>query len=307
MRLANLIGIDAEEIGFLAGLTAESLYEFRQQLIEIYFAENAALGRFAKLANKMPSAVIAKLTVDVIGPILSARIVGEVEPSAAINVLKRVPIEFAVDTAIQADPRRIKPLFSESPSDVSKAIADELIYRKEYVAIGQLIAFVENDVMEHALGTATDIDVLRSSFMIENKERLADGLAMMSDERLESITKTAASEDMWLEVLDMMSHLEFDEFRRVVTPAMRLDVATLSELIDFVHENEFWYVAIPAICLAEDPSNGLEALLAAKPRVQRAFFEAIESGDYGDEVDELLEKVEDPKFKKLVGKALAAK
>lgn len=306
LRIANLMGVGEADIAFLGRLSAESLFDFRQSLIDIYFEENPALKRFAKIANVLPSAVIAKLTVDAIGPTLAARVVGEVDTRAAVGVLKRVPIDFVVDTAVQADPRRVIPLFSESPRQVAKDAADELIRRKEYVAIGQLIAYVEDDVMEHALGTASDLDVLYSSFLIEDKDRLGDGVAMLSDERIASIIQTAAKKKMWLEALDLMSHLETGEFRRVVTQAMVLGDSVLDELFEFVSAEDLWYIAVPAVCLADDPSRGVAALLRAKPTVRKGFVKAAAGGDYASELEELLEKCDDPALAKLLAPAMAA-
>lgn len=305
LRIANLMGVGEEDLAFLEPLSAEALYEFRQQLIEIYFEENPALKRFAKLAGVMPSAVIAKLTVDAIGPVLSARVVGEVDTKTAINVLKRVSIDFLCDTAIQADPRRIKPLFSESPTDIAKEIADELVRRKEYVAIGVLIAFVENEVMEHALQNASDIDVLFSSFMVEEKDRLADGISMLSDERLASIIHTAADEGMWLEALDLMSHLETDEFRRVASQAMSLDKKTLGAMLEFATDNELLYIMAPAICLADDPTRAIETLLATTPKLKKALLAEFDGADYSDELTELLEKYDTPELRKYLKPVLA--
>lgn len=306
LRIANLMGVGPEDIEFLGQLSAASLAEFRQQLIGVYFEENPSLKRLARIANMLPSSVIAKITEEAIGPILAARVVGEVDTKAAVGILKRVPIDFICDTAVQADPRRVIPLFSETPTPIAKDVADELIRRKEYVAIGQLIAFVEDDVMEHALSNASDIDILKSSFLVEDKERLGDGVAMLTDARVRSLIRTAAKKEMWLEALDLMSHLDLEEFRRVSTQAMSLDDATLDALLAFVNEHDLWYVALPAICLADNPSKGVAALLRAKPAVKKGFVSAASSADSADDISELLEKVDDPALSKLLSPAVAA-
>lgn len=306
LRIAGLMGLGEEDLAFLGKLEAEPLHAFRQQLIEIYFEENSALRKLAKVANMMPSALIAKVTVDAIGPILAARVVGEVDTKVAIGVLKRVPTDFLVDTAVAADPRRVIPLFSESPREIAKAIADELIARKEYVAIGQLIAYVEDEVMEHALGTASDLDILYSSFLVENKDRLGDGVGMLSDERIHSVVKTAAKEQHWLEALDMLSHLELDQFRRVASQAMKLSPKVLSELLAFVHENDLWYVAVPAICLADKPKNAVAAVVAAPDEIKDVFAAQLNGGDYDEELEELRGKISDPALLEMLDETIAA-
>lgn len=306
LRIANLIGVEGEDIGFLARLEPETLHDFRMQLIDVYFEANPALQRFAKLASVIPSAVIAKLTVDAIGPILSARIVGEVDTKAAINVLKRVPVEFLCDTAVQTDPRRIQPLFKESPYEISCAIADELVRRKEYVAIGQLITYVEDAVMHHALGNASEVDILYSSFMVEDKVKLGHGVAMLSDEKLAKIVRKAADEGMWLEELDLLSHLELDEFRRVVNHALALEPEMLREMFDFAASNDLWYIGIPAVCLADDPSNAVATVLSASPAAKKSLLAELGTGEYEDEIAELLDKCDDPKLRKFLKPVLAA-
>ncbi len=294
LRIANLIGVGEADIEFLDQLSAEALYEFRQQLIGVYFEENPRLRSFAKVANILPSALIAKITVDAIGPTIAARVVGEVDPKTAISVLKRVPVDFIVDTAIQADPRRIIPLFELSPTEISKAVADELLRRKEYVAIGLMIGFVEDEVMDYALQNASDMDILLSSFMVEDKERLSDGVEMLGDERLASLIKVASEEDMWLEALDLLSHLNTDEFRRVASNAMALSPKKIGEFLEFVHEHELWYVGIPTLCLAEKPANGVKAVLAAPDKIKQAITAELAASDYSDEVEELLTRTDEP-------------
>jgi hypothetical protein len=304
MRIGNLMGVDPEDIGFLAKLSDESLKEFREQLTDCYFEENPALKRFAALANMMPAALVAKMTVDAIGPIISARVVGEVDSKSAINVLKRVPIDFVTDTAVLADPRRIQPLFAETPKEISKAVADELVRRKEYAAIGLMIAFVEIDVMDHALQNASDIDVLYSSFLVEEKARLADGIALLSDERLASIVSTAAHEDMWLEALDLISHLETDEFRRIANQAMSLEPEIIAGMMEFCAENDLWYVGVPAVCLADDPTNVVEVILKAKPKVRKSLLTELGENDYDELLQELLTKQDTPEVRKFFAPVL---
>lgn len=300
LRIANLTGIDPEDIGFLSRLSADSLHELREQLIGIYFEPNPALNRLARLANVLPGAVIAKLTVEAIGPVLSARIVGEVDTTAAINVLKRVPTGFICDTVVQTDPRRIVPLFIESPRDIAKAIADELIRRKEYVAIGQLIGFVEDDVIEHALHKASDVDILLSSFMVEDKVRLGEGVAMLDDERIASIIRTAGDKQMWLEALDLTSHLEEPEFRRITSEAMKLDGKRMGEMFAFMYKERLWHIAIPAVCLAEDPSKAIDLVLGCDPAARKAILDELATGHYADELEELLGKVDNPELQEFL-------
>lgn len=298
-RTARLLGVDAEEIGFLEKLDADSLLELRMQLIDVFYEADPGLARFAKLANMLPSAVIAKLTVEAVGPLLASRIVGQVDTSQAISVLKRVPTGFACDVAVETDPRRVEAMFSESPTKIAKAIADELIARKEYVSIGQLIGYVEDEVMRHALDTASDEDILRASFMAEDKDRIGDGVAMLSDERIKSIMTTAGKQKLFGEAINLMSHLEVEEFVRVADQAMTLPPKMLDSLLRLAEDDDHWYVLVPAICMVDEPKPAIEALLRADADVIKGFARAIADDDYTDDRRQLLEKVDADQAKAL--------
>lgn len=290
-RTARLLGVDEDEIDFLEKLDAESLFELRMQLVDVFYEADPGLERFAKLANMLPSAVIAKLTVEAVGPLLASRIVGQVDTSQAVNVLKRVPVGFACDVAIETDPRRVEAMFTASPKKIAMAIADELIVRKEYVSIGQLIGYVEDDVMRHALDNATDEDVLRASFMAEDKDRIGDGVAMLSDERIKSIMTTAGKQKLFGEAIDLMSHLEVDEFVRVADQAMTLPPKMLDSLLRLAEDEDHWNVMVPAICMVDDPKPAVDALLRADKDVVKGFADTLADAAYNDDRRQLLAKL----------------
>lgn len=291
-RTARLLGVDASELEFLEELDADSLFELRMQLVDVFYEANPGLTRFANLANMLPSAVIAKLTVEAVGPLLASRIVGQVDTGKAISVLERVPIDFVCDVTVETDPRRIEEMFSESPVGIAKDVADGLIARKEYVAIGQLIGYVEDDVMQHALDNATDEDVLRASFMAEDKDRIGDGVRMLSDGRIRSVLATAGKKQLFGEAIDLMSHLDLEEFVRVTDQAMTLPPKMLDALLRLAEDDEHWNVMVPAICLASDPSAAVKALIRADEDVVRGFSTEIADDAYAEDRDALLEKLD---------------
>lgn len=291
-RTARLLGVDEDEIDFLEKLDADSLFELRMQLVDVFYEADPGLERFAKLANMLPSAVIAKLTVEAVGPLLASRIVGQVDTSQAVNVLKRVPVGFACDVTVETDPRRVEAMFTASPTKIAMAIADELIARKEYVSIGQLIGYVEDDVMRHALDVASDEDVLRASFMAEDKDRIGDGVAMLSDERIKSIMTSAGKQGMFGEAIDLMSHLEVDEFVRVAEQAMTLPSKMLDSLLRLAEDEDHWHVIVPAICLVDDPKPAVDALKRADKDVAEGFTNTLADAGYDDDRRQLLENLD---------------
>lgn len=294
-RMSRLLGVDAAELAFLEKLDSEALLEFRLQLVDVFYDANPGLARFAKLANMLPSAVIAKLTVEAVGPLLASRIVGQVDTAQAVSVLKRVPIDFVCDVTVETDPRRVEALFSESPTKIAKQVADGLIERKEYVAIGQLIGYVEDEVMQHALDNASDEDVLSASFMAEDKDRIGDGVRMLSDKRIKSILSTAGKKQLFSEAIDLMSHLETDEFVRVSDQAMKLTPKMLDDLLRLAQDDDYWYVVVPAICLSADPTPLIDALIRADADVVSGFADAVVGG-YADDLSDLSERVDSATF-----------
>lgn len=301
VKIAHLLQLDPTEVEYLASCDADTLIELRGQIVEIFYGdENSNLKRFAKIGNLLPSAVIASLTREAVGPVLASRVAGFVDPKQAANVVSKLPVDFVVDIAVAIDPRRVAPVVGRLDNAFVEQLALELIRRKEYVVMGQFIGFASEETLHAAFNFASDEALLRTAFVAEDKDRISAALAPQTDERIASIIKTAIGKDLWPEAMDLFSQLSDEQYVRVINIASRLSPTVLDKMIAVTTQNDVWQTLIPAISQMEEPDRAAEALLRASADDIRLFSDtAIEDGAWVD-IEELLSKLSDERVAEVI-------
>ena len=291
-KLARLIGVERDELEFLEKMSSDTLRELRGQLVELFFDDNnESLRRFAHAGNLLPTSVAASLTKQAVGPVLAARIAGLVEPRQSVAMTARLPIDFVTDITVEIDPRRVEAVIALMPQKIVAQVADELIARREYVTMGQLIGFVDEFTMATTISRAGDEDILLTGFVVEDKSRLSPALELLDDDRLFGLMYTAGEQHLWPEALDLIRHLDEEQFCRIAEQASQLEDEMLDELIEVAHTDELWYVALPAVARMSDPTHAIAALLRAGAAAIKSFADAISDGNDWEDARALLERV----------------
>lgn len=294
VKIAHLLQVDPAELDYLAACDSQTLVDFRLQLVEVFYGdEGSSLKRFAKVGNLLPASVIASLTKEAVGPVLSARIAGFVDPKQAAKVVANLPTSFVVDIATAIDPRRVGPVIGRLDNGTVERVSLELIKRHEYVTMGQFVGFASDEILRSAFNFASDEALLRTAFVAEDKERISAALAPQSDERIASIIKTAAKGDLWPEAMDLLSQLADEQYLRVINISGSLPPASLDKMIAATTRAECWPILVPAFAQMDDPNNGIAALLRSTADDVRAFGETIINDGAHEDAAELLEKLTD--------------
>ena len=300
IRLARLLGAPPETMTFMEKVGSEGLRKFRRQLVDVFYgSEQGSVERFAKIGNLLPSPVIAALTKEAVGPVLAARISGLVDPAQAIAIVARLPIDFVADIAVEIDPRRIGPVIGGLPSETVGALAITLVKRKEYVTLGELGGFADDDAQAVVFDAASDADLLQIAFVTENKENVSKSIALLSDKRLGSIMRTAGKEGLWAEALDLLRSMNDDDYFRVIDIAARQDEATLDAFITTAQNDALWDLVIPSIAQMADPAKTVAALLRADAATIKGFVDAVVKQRAWDDMRELLQKLSEHQLAEL--------
>lgn len=303
VKIAHLLQVDPAELDYLADCEPETLVDFRLQLVEVFYGdEGSSLKRFAKVGNLLPASVIASLTKEAVGPVLSARIAGFVDPKQAAKVVANLPTNFVVDIATAIDPRRVGPVIGRLDNGTVERVALELIKRHEYVTMGQFVGFASEEILRSAFNFASDEALLRTAFVAEDKERISAALAPQSDERIASIIKTAAKGDLWPEAMDLLSQLSDDQYLRVINISGSLPPASLDKMVTATTRHECWPILVPAYAQMDDPNQGVAALLRGTADDVRAFGETIINDGAHEDAAELLGKLTDENRKELLAR-----
>lgn len=293
IKLARLLHTEPSEIAFAEKAGSDSLREFRDQLVELFYGNDSGVERFAKIGNLLPSSIIASLTKEAVGPVLAARIAGLIEPKNAVAVVSKLSIPFVTDISVELDPRRVEPVIGALPPETLAGICKELIKRKEFVAMGGFVGFVDEDTLASVFKDATDSELLQIGFVTEDTARLAIAISQLSDERLGSIIRAAGHEGYWPEALDLLRNTSDDGYFRLIDIASAQDKRVQDELVAASQRDGLWPIVIPAVAQMTDPSKTIDALLRSDAKVFKGFADAVAADKAWVDAGELIAKLSD--------------
>jgi hypothetical protein len=217
LKMARLLGHGAEDLAYLETVASEDLRALREQVTEVVFGSQAAvLGRLAAASRLLPTSLVAQLAERTFGPVLSARVAGLLEPDRAVDMASKLPIPFLADIAVELDPRRAVDVIGRIPPTQIAAVSRELTRRGEYVAMGRFVGYLPDASINAALGAMDPVALLNVSFVLENKEKLGDVVALIEPERFDAMIRLAIDSDLEDEALELMAFLSPDQRARVM-------------------------------------------------------------------------------------------
>lgn len=208
LKLARLLRCEPQRLAYLEDAPAEDLRMLREQVTELLFtAHEATLKRLAASSRLLPVGLVALIGERAFGPMLAARIAGYLDPERAIEVSARLPAEFLASVAVELDPRRVQAVIAGIPPEQIALVSRQLTARGEYVAMGRFVGHLPPASLRAAVGELSDGDLLRTAFVMEDKQRLEDLADLLGEDRLDGLIEAAQSEQLWTEALDLVSHL----------------------------------------------------------------------------------------------------
>jgi hypothetical protein len=204
LKLARLLRRDPETLSYLERLDPEDLCEFREQLIEMLFSAHAgALGRLAAASKLLPVGVTASIAERALGPVLTARIAGLLDPPRAVEVASKLSGPFLADVATEIDPRRAGAVIALIPPAQIGAITQELVQRGEHVTIGQFVGRLAVESRIAALAVIDHVTLLQVAFVVEEDLGLNQMFEDVPPERRPELVEAASRAGL----LDELKHL----------------------------------------------------------------------------------------------------
>ena len=194
LKLARLLQRQPEQLAYLEQVPLKDLQALRAQVTETLFTDHeGVLRRLAAASRLLPVALVASLSENSFGPILSARIAGLLDPERADQVGQRLPAPFVADIAIELDPRRAIDVIVRIPPHRIREITLELARRKEYVTMGRFVGHLDDDALGAAINALSD-DELVETFLVTEDPPDLDRLARLTDpERIERLAARPGS------------------------------------------------------------------------------------------------------------------
>jgi hypothetical protein len=207
-KLAGPLGCPPERLSYLEAVAPEDIRALRDQVVEMLFsASDATFRRLAAASRLLPVPLVALIGERAFTPVLAARITGLLDPGRAVEMAERMPTPYLAEVAVHLDPRRAQDVIAWIPPERVAAITRELADRGEFVTMGQFVAHLHADTLEAAVGVMSEAELLRTAFVMEEKDRLDDLVGVMEEERLEKLVEAARAEELWDEIVDLVEHL----------------------------------------------------------------------------------------------------
>lgn len=255
LKLARLLGRDPQNLGFLAEVPVADLVALREQVTDVLFnAHDGVLTRLVAASRLLPTAVVAAIGERAFGPMLSARVAGRLDPDRAVEMAGRLPTAFLADVAVEIDPRRASDLLARIPPRRVADITGELVRRGEYVTMGRFMGHLSSDATIAAVAAMDDGALLQVAFVLESKSSMAQLVDLLARERIEAILAAAGREDLWAEVLDLVSHLTLNQQRRFAALPAVSEPQALERIATVAREQELWPQLLPLVPYLPEPA-----------------------------------------------------
>jgi hypothetical protein len=256
LKLARLLAVDTDDLAFLDGMTSGELRTFRESATDRLFNEGAKmLGRVGAASRLVPAGVSATIAQRAFGPLLCARAVGTVDPASAVEVARRLPADFLADAVAYLDPRRVVDIIAAAPADVAEIVARELGQRGEHVTMGRFLAYVPDQLIVVGIGALDDEAMLRTAFVLEDKDRLDHAVGLLPPERIPGVMRTAADNGLWPEALDLLSHLSEERLGPIADLVADEPEDLVTDLVTTVSELHLWDSLLPVVRQMSDASR----------------------------------------------------
>jgi hypothetical protein len=206
LKLARLLGCEAERLSYLERVPAGDIRALREQVTEMLFtAHEGTLRRLAAASGLLPVALVASIGQRAFGSILSARIAGMLEPARAVEIAARLPTSFLADVAVELDPRRASDVITGMPPRRITEVTRELACRGEYVTMGRFVGHLGDGALVAALAALDDHALLQTAFVMEEKHRLDEVVALLGERRVRGLVEAAEAAGVWSDLTELLS------------------------------------------------------------------------------------------------------
>ncbi|GAA5108807.1 hypothetical protein [Haloechinothrix salitolerans] len=285
-RIARLLRVRPDQLGFLDDVDDADLIAFRGQLTSTLFDANAGvLTRLGSAAKLLPSPVLAKIAERVFGPLLCARVAGAMDPSKASEVAARLPVNFLTDVAVELDPRQVEQVVRALPNDMIVDVARVLGQREDWITLGQFVGFLGADHLTAAVDALDDTQLLRTAYTVDDVSAIPGVVDVVGTERLTALFTTAAREDLFDALLRLATHLRDDQIDSLADAIMAAERGTLGRLVTAAATCRHWDALLPiAASLPADAKAGIaESVGDLSPEVRADIMaQATSLGVYDD-------------------------
>jgi hypothetical protein len=253
-RLARVLGVEPERIGFLEGVAPGDLRVLRLRISDALFdADRSTLQKVAAAGRLLPAPLVATLAEKFFGPLLSARVAGLLERSRAVDLANRLPAAFLAELSAALDPRRVPGVLAGIPAGRIVDVARELARRGDFATMASFVPHLADETLLATIEVLDDEGLLRIGFHMDAAEGLEHLVALLPEERLRGIVRAAGAVGLWPEALALMNGVSEVQRGRLVDFAVEEQV--LDGLVQAARDQDLWDELLPLVPLLPEPAR----------------------------------------------------
>lgn len=286
IKLGQGLGVEPGQLDFLSEQAPEVLRHLRVALSERIFDEKRQLFRRMGLwARWLPAWLAAVLVRWWLGPVLTARIAGEMPASRAVAIASHVPASFMADVAVALDPRAARELIGLLPAKMVTSIATILLQRRDFVTMGRFVALLSDEVIQSvAAGIADEGDLLEIVFHLESRERMDHIVRVLPPERIRKALLIICDQDrreLWHKLLSLVTNVGYALKQELGDLAASQGDEVLTAIVHAAQEEALWTDILPVVvCLSPDVQRRVVRLPELLDReVMRGILTAADKAD----------------------------
>jgi hypothetical protein len=273
-KLGAELGCGEEPLAFLVDRSPEELRELRTLTSTALFARHEARVKLlASLSRMLPVPVTAKIAEHAMGPLLSARVAGALDPREAGKLAAHLSPEFLTRLSVSLDPVRVEPIVRTLPEQLIVDVGRRLLAAGEYLTLGRFVAIVPAATALKVVGGATGAQLLQVA-LYADEPRALDAIAQgVPDAVLGDVIRAAAETDAYDAAVALLTALSPQTCARVVAQAGAVADDAREALVQAVADHDVWDAVLPSLHTVEQPV--LHALVNVPATLDVAIIDSV--------------------------------
>jgi hypothetical protein len=259
LKLSALLRVVPGDLDYLATATSEDLHRLRGQVTEkLSEGYGRRYRRLISLSGHLPAGWVARAAEAFVDPMLAAQIAQLLDPDRATDLARRLEPTYLADVAGHLNLARTSEIVARLPCNVTGTVAIVLSTREDFVTLGRFITLLPARNLEATYACLPDIALLRTAFVLEDKDQLEDLVRLLPPDRRRGIIDAARDSQLWPETLDLLGHLAPDTQAEMVNLAAA-DPRTLDSLRASADEHDLWEDILPLVGLLDEENERVVA------------------------------------------------
>ena len=254
-KLATELQADEADLQFLTSRTPAEIRALRGHVNEALFTRHEdRLIRLASASKLLPVPITAKIAQLALGPMLSARVAGVLDPHDAAKLAAHLPAKFLAELSLSLDPKRVAAIVTSLPDELVIKVGTLLVDQQQHLVLGRFVSVVDVHIAEALIRDAEPDELLQVALYADDPVALDAIVERLPDEMLAGVLRAADRIDAWDAAVNLVTSLSAESVARIVGQLGVVDPASRDKLVAAVDANDVWASVLPALSELDAPT-----------------------------------------------------